>query len=233
MRFSNRRDVLKSLAALGVGSALSRSIEAAASAAPATATTMRFSKYEVMPTRVPMAERLREAWIETYKLQGAFQTHYSPVFVRLHTDEGLVGTGEALMSGERAETTLKRMMGRSPWEFILDDGIGGILMAVYDVLGQATGLPACRLFSAKPKPRIVHTWWTHCLPPDLMASEAKLAAGLGYRVHKVKARPWQDPIEQAEAICDAVPNNYRVWADANASWRSPSRAPSRTRATGC
>ncbi len=57
-----------------------------------------------------------------------------------------------------------------------------------------------------------------------MASEAKLAASLGYRVHKVKARPWHDPIEQAAAICEAVPKDYRVWADANASWSSPSRA---------
>ena len=87
-------------------------------------------------------------------------------------------------------------------------------MAVYDALGQATGMSACRMFSAKPKPRIVHTWRAHCLPPDLMASEAKLAAGRGDRVHKVKARPWQGPIEQAEAIGAAVPNNYRVWADA-------------------
>jgi L-alanine-DL-glutamate epimerase-like enolase superfamily enzyme len=57
-----------------------------------------------------------------------------------------------------------------------------------------------------------------------MASEAKLAASLGYRVHKVKARPWQDPLEQAAAMCAVVPKEYRIWADANAHWGSPDRA---------
>jgi L-alanine-DL-glutamate epimerase-like enolase superfamily enzyme len=97
-------------------------------------------------------------------------------------------------------------------------------MAVHDLLGQAAGLPVCRLLSSSPKPRIEHTWWTHCLPPELMAKEAKLGASLGYRVHKVKARPWQDPLEQAAAMCAVVPKEYRIWADANSSWSSPSRA---------
>jgi len=201
---------------LGAGSVLA--------AAPASVQKLRFTKYELMPTHVPMAGRLRAAWEESYRLQGRFQTHYDPVFVRLHTDEGITGVGEALVGKPQAETILKRMMGRSPWEFLQDDSISGILMAVYDVLGKATGLPACRLLSPNPKPRVFPTWWTHCLPPKLMAAEAKLGASLGYRVHKVKARPWQDPIEQAAAMCAEVPKDYRFWADANSSWTSPSRA---------
>ena len=218
-----RRDVIRSLGALGAGHGLAQQASIAA-AAPASVARMRIAKYEVMPTRVPFASRLREAWIESYKLQGRFQSDYDPVFVRLHTDEGVSGIGEALMGAAQAEATLKRMVGRTPWEFLDDDRIGGILMAVYDLLGKATDLPACRLMSPNPQSRIFHTYWSHCLPPALMASEAKMAASLGYRVHKVKARPWQDPIEQAAAICAAVPKDYRVWADANASWSSPSRA---------
>ena len=56
-----------------------------------------------------------------------------------------------------------------------------------------------------------------------MAAEAKRGADLGYRVHKVKARPWEDPIAQAEAICDVIPRDMRVWADANAWWGSVGR----------
>jgi L-alanine-DL-glutamate epimerase-like enolase superfamily enzyme len=130
----------------------------------------------------------------SYRLQGTFQTHYSAVFVRLHTDEGLVGTGESLVSAAQTETILKRMIGRSPVEYWQDDSIQGVLMAVHDILGQASGMSVARLLSPSPKTRIEHTWWTHCLPPDLMAAEAKLGASLGYRVHKVKARSWQDPL---------------------------------------
>jgi glucarate dehydratase len=56
-----------------------------------------------------------------------------------------------------------------------------------------------------------------------MASEARLGASLGYRVHKVKARPFEDPVAQAEAICSAVPRDMRIWADANATWKTVER----------
>lgn len=188
------------------------------------ASRMRFSKYEIFPARIPMAERLRDAWIESYKLQGTFQTHYEPVFVRLYTDEGLAGTADSLVGAAQTEAILRRMMGRAPIEYFQDDSIHGVLMAVQDIIGQAAGLPVCRLLSSSPKTRIQHTWWTHCLPPEMMAAEAKLGASLGYRVHKVKARPWQDPLEQAAAMCAVVPRQYRIWADANSSWSSPARA---------
>jgi pyruvate/2-oxoglutarate dehydrogenase complex dihydrolipoamide acyltransferase (E2) component len=116
------------------------------------------------------------------------------------------------------------MIGRSPVEYWQDDSIQGVLMAVHDILGQASGMSVARLLSPSPKTRIEHTWWTHCLPPDLMAAEAKLGASLGYRVHKVKARSWQDPLAQAAAMCAVVPKEYRFWADANSNWGSPSRA---------
>jgi L-alanine-DL-glutamate epimerase-like enolase superfamily enzyme len=216
MQEFSRRDLLRLGAGLGCGAVAPGLLSAAG--------RMRFSKYEVFPTSVPMAQRVREAWTESYKLQGTFQTHYSAVYVRLYTDEGLVGTGESLASVPQTESILKRMIGHSPVEYLQDDSIQGVLMAVHDILGQASGLSISRLLSASPKTRIEHTWWTHCLPPDLMASEAKLGASLGYRVHKVKARPWQDPLDQAAAMCAVVPKEYRFWADANASWGSPSRA---------
>src|SRR5262245_32059490 len=80
MQEINRRDLLRLGAGLGL---------AVAPRVLSAAGRMRFSKYEVLPTSVPMAQRVREAWTESYRLQGTFQTHYSPVFVRLHTDEGL------------------------------------------------------------------------------------------------------------------------------------------------
>jgi L-alanine-DL-glutamate epimerase-like enolase superfamily enzyme len=41
---------------------------------------------------------------------------------------------------------------------------------------------------------------------------------MGYRVHKVKARPWEDPIAQADAICRVIPKDMKVWVDANSTW---------------
>ena len=158
MQELSRRDLLRFGAGLGLAKIVPQVLSAAGS--------MRFSKYEIFPTRVPMAERVREAWIASYKLQGTFQTHYNPVFVRLHTDEGLFGIGESLAGVAQTESILKRLMGRSPVEVWQDDSIQGVLMAVHDILGQASGMSISRLLSSSPKTRIEHTWWSHCLPPD-------------------------------------------------------------------
>jgi hypothetical protein len=57
-----------------------------------------------------------------------------------------------------------------------------------------------------------------------MASEARLGASLGFRVHKVKERDREDPIAQAAAICAAIPNAMKVWLDANATWGTVDRS---------
>ncbi|MFN0168511.1 MAG: hypothetical protein ACKV22_18955 [Bryobacteraceae bacterium] len=87
----------------------------------------------------------------------------------------------------------------------------GSAHAVYDLVGQATELPIARLFAANPRERIVQAWWSLSYPPGRIASEAKLGDSRDFRVHKVKARPWEDPVAQADAICAAVPRDYRVW----------------------
>tara|TARA_B110000495_G_scaffold194832_1_gene201658 strand:- start:650 stop:1657 length:1008 start_codon:yes stop_codon:yes gene_type:complete len=178
-----------------------------------------------------MHDRVREVFAEVYRQQGINRDYYDSTLVRLYTDEGLVGIGDALLNVEdslgsvpNAEAICKRLVGHSPWEFLIDDSLGGILMAVYDLIGQAAGLPVSRLFAPVPKTHIVQTWWSQCFPPDLMASEAKLGYDLGYRVHKVKTRPFEDPIEQAEAVTSAVPDDFRIWADTNGTWETPEKS---------
>lgn len=226
-----RREILSGIGALGVGARVEGSLHAAGVAAPVSAATMRITGYEVIPVRVPMHERIRDVFAGVYRKQGIFRDYYDSVLIKLYTDEGLVGIGDALAnvedslgSVERVEAILKKMVGRSPWEFLLDDSIGGALIAVYDLVGQAAGLPVAKLFSPKPRKRIVQTWWSQCFPPEVMASEAKLGVELGYKVHKVKARPFEDVIEQAEAITAVVPKDYRIWVDSNWTFGSVARA---------
>ncbi|HZO51874.1 MAG TPA: hypothetical protein VFB63_04110, partial [Bryobacteraceae bacterium] len=61
MRQPSRRELIL----LGAGAALTGLAPEALSAA----SRMRFTKYEIFPTRVPMVDRVREAWIASYKLQ--------------------------------------------------------------------------------------------------------------------------------------------------------------------
>jgi len=186
--------------------------------------TSRITKYEVIPTKLEYYEPVREALTRSFSLQNRYQTDFRPTIVKLYTDDGLMGICSAAMLNQDAiHATLKRMVGHSPWEYLMDDSLRGILVAVYDLVGQATGLPVSRLFATSPKKRIVQTWWSQCYPPELMAQEAKRGEALGYKVHKVKARPWEDVVEQAAAICDVVKSDFRIWVDANAWWGSVGR----------
>jgi L-alanine-DL-glutamate epimerase-like enolase superfamily enzyme len=209
----NRRQLLQYLAAAGATTACQT-----AAASPASVTAMRISRYELIPTRVPWHERVREMAILNWRREN-MDVPFSPhTVVKLYTDEGLVGIGEG-----GNEARLKSMVGRSPWEYFFNDSIGGAQTAIYDLLGKATGLPACRLLAANPKKRIVQAYWSLSYPPDMLAAEAKLAASHGYRVHKVKIRSWEDPVAQAHALFSVVPRDYRVWGDANHCWGSVAR----------
>jgi len=208
----NRRELI--LRASGLSS-----LAAALSGAP----KLRLNRWEMFTGRIPFAERIRESWIKSWRNQKRDQSDYVLHFVRLHTDAGVSGIGEAKMSRPQAEAKLAGMMGRSPWDYLLDDSLQGILIAVYDLLGKASNQPVARLFAGDPRKSITPTWWSQCFEPDVMASEARLAVKLGYKVHKVKARPWQDAIKQAEAMCAAVPKDFKIWVDANGTWETAAR----------
>ncbi len=231
MRKYSRRDILTSLAALGGLGMVPSALGQAQAKTAASATRQRITRYEVIPVRVPMHDRVRDVFAEVYRKQGINRDYYDSTLVKLYTDEGLVGIGDALLNVEdslgsvpQAKAICNRLIGRSPWEFLLDDSLGGVLIAVYDLIGQASGLPVSRLFSPETKTHIVQSWWSQCFPPDLMATEAKLGYNLGYRVHKVKTRDFEDPVEQAEAVTSSVPADFKIWADANSTWKTPERA---------
>ena len=189
----------------------------------------RLVRYELWTVRVPFAERVRQAWMASWKNQKRDQSDYVLTFARLHTDDGLSGICEAKMARDAADARLRTMMGRPVLDFAHQDSLRGLLIAIYDLLAQSAGLPVARLLNPKAKSSIIPTWWSQCFPPALMASEAKLGASLGFRVHKVKARDWEDPIAQAAAICAVIPKNMKVWVDANSSWGTVDRAIAITR----
>ena len=219
MNGTTRREWLQAVGLGGPAAALA----AAARATPISGFKMKITRFDIIPVRVPFHPRLRENFIESYRKQNRNQTTYDSTMVRLYSDAGLVGVAEAGFGPAAAREILQKMVGRSPWEFAFDDSLGGILIAAYDLMGQAAGVPVSKLFSASPAEYIVQTWWSHCFRPRLMQAEAKLAAESGYRVHKVKARPWEDPVEHAAVISGVVPPDYRVWFDANSSWGSVGR----------
>lgn len=181
---------------------------------------MRITKIEAIPARIPFREIVRENMHENYRRENAGRTHYVPWVVLMHTDDGLVGLGE---TNHDARDLLPKCVGRSPAEFLHDDSLRGVLVAIYDLAAQAAGAPVSRLFSPSPAATVQPIWWSHCLRPSLLQAEARRGIGLGYTVHKIKARPYEDPVEQISALADIVPHDDSVWLDANASFRNHAR----------
>lgn len=189
----------------------------------------RISGYEIRQARVPFHERVREAWLNSWKNQKRDQSDYVLTFVTLKTDTGLAGLAESKMPRERTEALLKSMQGRPVEDYLHDDNIRGLLIGVYDIAAQAAGVTLAKFLSPNARDYVTPVWWSQCFAPSVMASEARLGASLGYRIHKVKARPWEDPIAQAAAICAVVPANYRIWVDANSTWQTVEKTLTVTR----
>ncbi len=184
---------------------------------------MKVTRCEAIPVRVPFHPRVRQGLLECYRKERQVRDHYAGTIVRLYTDAGLVGTAEAGADVAATRGLFKRIVGRSPWEFAFDDGLGGVLIGLYDLMGQSANVPVARLFSPRPSGRIHSAWWSHCFRPELLRAEAKIAVESGYRAHKVEARPWETPRDQAAALSEVIPGNYRVWFDADGGWVSVGR----------
>ena len=180
---------------------------------------MKITRIEIIRVEVPYLERVRE-----YLRQG-WQRDRTPVtqtcIYKVYTDEGAVGYGEG---PEDLEDRVQTYIGRNPFEFVLDDRAGPLQIAFYDLMGKFLGLPVYRLFGPKQRDRVLTAYWSHCYPPEILGQEAKLAWETGFTMHKIKARPFQDPVTQVAAMVEEVPSDYRIIIDANGTFGLPTDA---------
>lgn len=217
MNDATRRDWIKRSAAAGLGFSLAQPSRVLAAAKG----ELKITRSEAFGLRIPFDHRVRENMHENYRRENFDRPAYLPWIVKIHTDAGLIGLGE---SSQDPRLHLAHMTGRSVWEFLHDGAVGpGIMIAIYDLVAQAGGVPVCKLFSPQPRQTVQQTWWSHCLRPALLQAEAKRGLELGYMVHKVKARPYEDPAEQVAALAEVVPHDYQIYMDANGSFGSPGK----------
>jgi L-alanine-DL-glutamate epimerase-like enolase superfamily enzyme len=181
---------------------------------------IRITRAEAIGLRIPYHPRVRENMLSCYAHENADRPAYTPWLVKLETDAGLKGIGE---SNTDPRGAIERAQGRPLWELLHSPANNGLMMAAYDVAAQAAGVPVARLFSPTPRRTIQQIWWSHSFRPQLLASETRLGLELGYMVHKIKARPYEDPVEQMAAVAAVAPHDYSVFFDANGSFGSHGR----------
>ena len=142
--------------------------------------------------------------IETF-LCHAYRTNW--VFVRVVTDTGLHGVGEATL--EMRELTVAQacreleryLVGRDPHDIeafwhdayrdaywrggpVLMSALAGVEMALWDIKGKALGVPVWQLLGGKVRDRVpcyANGWFAPAVRPDEFADKAKVAVAQGLR----------------------------------------------------
>ncbi|MEM9237577.1 MAG: galactonate dehydratase [Verrucomicrobiota bacterium] len=130
------------------------------------------------------------------------------LFLKLETDEGIVGWGEPIVEGKadtvRAAVTelMESMIGKDPrlieehWNTLYRGGfyrggpvfmsaLSGIDQAMWDIKGRALGLPIHELMGGKTRDRIRVYSWVHGDSPQAVADGAVGAREKGYTAIKL------------------------------------------------
>lgn len=153
------------------------------------------------------------------------------VVVRVETDEGLVGVGSGdAMTGFAGHEHL--FVGRDPMRMAQHvrtiESInfhGGrcwpLEAALWDVVGQAAGLPVATLFGGGLDRIPAYASCGSLLPPAARAESALALRAEGFRALKVRIdrnRP-DDGVATVAAVREAVGSGMDIMVDLNQSWR--------------
>ncbi|MBX3664712.1 MAG: hypothetical protein KF834_03410 [Burkholderiales bacterium] len=167
------------------------------------------------------------------------------VFVKITTDEGITGWGEACAHPVTSETQAgilatvelfgRLIQGRDPFAIgaiheALDNlflqGNNGarsaIDIALYDIMGKASGQPVYNLLGGAHQTRFGKLATTPRSDPKRMADHARALLGRGYTAFEPKMTGHLESLDadadRLEAILDAVPKSCPVIADPNQMW---------------
>lgn len=177
------------------------------------------------------------------KMAGVVFDHSDNVVLRVATDSGLVGWGEAsaspTMTGETIESMLAAVryltphfIGRDPSEFAENLALMNLRlygntsaktlleMAFYDLAGKAAQKSVAELLGTVRRSRMPVLWMLASgqLEPDLADAREKLDEGFTSFKIKVGTNPVAQDIERAHEVRKLVNGGVQLSSDANQGW---------------
>ncbi len=175
---------------------------------------------------------------------GGTRHSASGLLVQIHTDEGLVGVGEApgptlptirtiidaelsqFLVGQdplRTEWLVHRMEEFSRnWSRIANYAIAGIELALHDLKGKALGVPAAELLGGFCRRSVPVVGYLFIDEPEANAAKAAAFVNAGYTELKLKVgRDFGQDHDTIAAIRDAVGSDVKIRIDANMIWSVP------------
>ena len=196
---------------------------------------LRIDSIEALPVSLPM---------EPYSDSYGYYDHLDYVIVKVHTDEGPTGLGEAspIHPGFYGETQhsivsiVERYVapiirGEDPLniekiESMVDRGISGnacakgaIDMALYDIVGKALGVPVCTLLGGFHREKAAFGLELGFTKPKEVSAKAERLLNMGAKVVKLHVgRTLKEDVEAIRALHDAVGDAAVIRADANGAY---------------
>ncbi len=198
---------------------------------------MKITKVETVPYGIPVT-----SFADAY---GSF-AQSDAVLVKIHTDEGHVGIGEACawepeFYGEKIESVngtilnyaAPKIIGEDPRNInrimmILDQNLAritcvkeGIDLALHDLVGKILGVPVCQLLGGMFRDRVPVGSEIGIDTPEVMAKYAKRVLEMGIEVIKIKGSDEMDlDIDRIKAVREAVGPGVQLRLDPNAAWNT-------------
>ncbi len=199
---------------------------------------MKIKHIEVIHTRIPLKKPFALS-----RVLGTL-THTQPVVVRVMTDEGIEGLGEANPfvpfteeSPEGVKASLRHylgpaLLGADPTQpaavyarmdatmKLNDIAKGAIDMACYDILGKARNMPVYELLGGCVRRSIPLTWGLGGAAPEDNIKEVQSVMklrGIDTYMIKVAGLPLEQDIARTRALREAFPDLH-IMVDANQGW---------------
>ena len=139
---------------------------------------------------------------------------YDITLVRVQTDEGLTGWGEAQGPKANKEESFSAIVDEDPLALDPFTCADAITCALLDIRGQAFGIPMHRFFGQQVRDKVPVSYWSCPMAPEETAAEAEIGARRGFANHKLKARP-SNIVETVRLMKDAAGPDYTVGVDPN------------------
>jgi muconate cycloisomerase len=199
---------------------------------------LKILRIETIPISVPLKPDLA-----IRSGRGGAHTHSPFLLVKIHTDEGLIGLGEASCtprwSGEDQVTgahLIHRYLepllkGENPLDV---DALSSkfrlafaanyftkaaVEMALWDIAGKAAGKPVYELLGGKVRELIPTKWSVSGVEPERAAEIAWRAIAHGFKALKVKVGIGpDDDIQRVKAVREIIGPTFKLGVDANGGW---------------
>lgn len=200
---------------------------------------MKITKVEVFKVDLPL--------IRFYEDSSHAETASHEVIIRVSTDEGIVGYGEASPRnplGDTQETTIQSLVnvfiplliGKNPFDLEtilsgMDKALwlnypakNAIDLALHDIQGKSLGQPVCNLLGGRFRDQVPSFELIPLLPPRDSALMVEEALADGIKDFKTKVgHDQKENIERVKAVRKAMGSRGSLSLDANMAW-SPKMA---------